>query len=91
MVNENIEQELFALRERVDVLEKFVRQHQGHQFGAQTPNMPHPQLSAISRGAYLVTSGVTDRAYDANTVVVAELADIVYTLITDLQTVQILG
>lgn len=91
MATENIEQELFALRERVAVLEKFIGQHQGHQFGAQTPNMPHPQLSAISRGSYVVTNGTTDRVYDADTVVVAELADIVYTLIVDLQTVQILG
>lgn len=91
MVNSNIEQELFELRERVSSLEKFIGQHKGYQFGAQTSNMPHPQLSAISRGKYTVTNGVADRTYDADTVVVAELADIVYTIITDLQTVQILG
>ena len=91
MVTESIDRELFELRDRVAALEKFVGQHRGHQFGAQTPNMPHPQLSAISRGAYVVTNGVTDRAYDANTVVVAELADVVYTLIADLQTIQVLG
>ena len=91
MVNENIDQELYRLRERIDALEKFIGQHQGHQFGAQTPNMPHPQLSAISRGAYTITNGTTDRVYNADTVAVAELADIVYTLIVDLQTIQILG
>jgi len=91
MVNDNPQQEIYDLRERITALEKFIGQHLGHQFGAQTPNMPHPQLSAISRGLYTVTNGTIDRAYDADTVVVAELADIVYTMINDLQTVQILG
>lgn len=94
MVNSNpdsIERELFDLRARVDALEKFIGQHRGHQFGALTPNMPHPQLSAISRGAYTVTNGTSDRTYNADTVAVAELADIVYTIIVDLQTVLILG
>ena len=91
MVTESIDRELFELRDRVAALEKFVGQHRGHQFGAQTPNMPHPQLSAISRGAYTVTNGTTDRVYDADTVLVAELADIVHTLIADLQSLLILG
>ena len=91
MVTDNIERELFELRARVDALEKFIGQHRGHQFGAQTPNMPHPQLSAVSRGAYTITNGTTDRVYNADTVAVAELADIVYTIITDLQTILILG
>lgn len=87
----SLNREVFELRERVAALEKFIGQHQGHQFGAQTPNIPHPQLSAISRGGYTITNGTTDRTYDADTVVVAELADIVYTMWTDLNAIGILG
>ena len=39
----------------------------------------------ISANAYTPTNVTTDRAYDADTVVVAELADVVGTLIADLQ------
>lgn len=38
-----------------------------------------------STAAYTPTNVTTDRAYDADTVVVAELADVVGTLIADLQ------
>ena len=91
MVNRDIDREIYDLKERVDALEKFVKQHIGYQQGAHSPNTPHPQLSAISRGAYTVTNGTADRTYDADTVVVAELADIVYTLIGDLQTIKVVG
>jgi hypothetical protein len=39
-----------------------------------------------STGAYTVTNLTTDRAYDADTVTVGELADVVGTLIADLNT-----
>lgn len=39
---------------------------------------------------YTVTNGTTDRSYDADTVVVAELADVVFTLIEDLKSFGIL-
>ena len=41
--------------------------------------------------AYTVTNDQTDRAYDADTVAVAELADVVGTIIADLQTLGLLG
>jgi len=34
---------------------------------------------------YTVSNGTTDRTYDADATTVAELADIVYTLLSDLQ------
>lgn len=91
MVNRDIEREIYDLKQRVESLEKLLGQHFGYQPGAHSPNTPHPQLSAISRGAYTVTNGTADRTYDADTVVVAELADVVYTILTDLQTIKILG
>ena len=39
-----------------------------------------------SSAAYAVTNGATDRAFDANAVTLHELADVVGTLIADLQT-----
>lgn len=42
-------------------------------------------------GTYLVTNVVTDRAYDANATTINELADVLGTLIADLQTRGILG
>ena len=79
------------LEEKVELLERQMKLHVGYQQGAATPNNPHPQYSAASRGAYTVTNGTTDRSYNADTVVVAELADVVYTLITDLQSTGQLG
>jgi len=38
-----------------------------------------------SNPAYTVTNGLTDRTYDANTVTIAELADVVGTIISDLK------
>jgi hypothetical protein len=49
-----------------------------------------PMLPA-SPSAYTVTNGTLDRTYDADTVAVAELADIVYSLITDLKAAKIVG
>jgi len=43
----------------------------------------------IQRSAYTVTNHVTDRAYDANSTTVAELADVLGTLITDLRSIGI--
>lgn len=86
-----LERKIRNLENQVEALLKLVHQHLGFQTGANNPNAPHAALSAVSRGAYTVTNGTTDRTYDADTVLVAELADIVYTLITDLQTIKILG
>jgi len=44
-----------------------------------------------SSPVYTPTNVVTDRSYDADTVLVAELADVVGTLIADLQTKNVLG
>jgi hypothetical protein len=39
----------------------------------------------VRTGAYTITNGATDRAYDANATSTAELADVLYTLISDLK------
>lgn len=49
------------------------------------------QLLPESPAAYTPTNVTTDRAFDADTVAVAELADIVGTLIADLQARGIIG
>ncbi len=49
------------------------------------------QPLAETSPAYTVTNGTTDRAYDADTVGIAELADIVATLIADLQGRKVIG
>ena len=36
-------------------------------------------------GTYTITNGTTDRTYDANATTVEELADVLYTLISDLK------
>lgn len=81
---------LLAIEQRIDDLDKRLKTHLGTQTGANTANMPHPTMSAFSRGKYTITNGTVDRTYNADTVLVAELADIVYTLISDLQAVRIL-
>ena len=45
----------------------------------------------VRPAAYTPTNVVADRSYDADTVVVAELADVVGTLIADLQSIGIIG
>jgi hypothetical protein len=48
-------------------------------------------INAVGQAqTYTVTNGSTDRAFDADTVVVAELADVVYTLLVDLASMGIL-
>jgi len=48
-------------------------------------------VSVAKSSAYTPTNVSTDRAFDADTVAIAELADVVGTLIADLQTANILG
>lgn len=47
-------------------------------------------IEALPAGTYTPTNVTADRAFDANAVVVAELADVVGTLIADLQAAGIL-
>lgn len=47
--------------------------------------------NALPAGTYTPTNVTTDRAFDADTVAVAELADVVGTLIADLQTAGVLA
>jgi hypothetical protein len=88
---EQLNQKFVSLEREIEILKRLLHNHLGHQQGAVTTNVPHPTMSAISRGSYVVTNDVVDRTYDADTVLVAELADIVATLISDLQEVKILG
>ena len=80
-----------SLEQRVTELERLMRQHLGVQQGSINANTPHPALSAASRGQYNVANAVPDRSFDADTAVVAELADVVATLISDLQSTRLLG
>jgi len=84
-----LERQFRDLRDRFNQLEKNFRQHIGTQTGASTVNSPHPNLHAAD-GEYTLTNVTTDRVFDADTVVVAELADIVGTIINDLIDVGIL-
>lgn len=48
-------------------------------------------LSPVGGATYTVTNGLTDRAYDANSTTVNELADVLATLINDLKTANIIS
>jgi hypothetical protein len=48
-------------------------------------------LSAVGGANYTVTNGAVDRAYDANATTLDEIADVLGTLISDLQTANIIG
>ncbi len=48
-------------------------------------------IMPFAPSAYTVTNDLTDRAYDANTVAIEELADVVGTIIADLQGLGLLG
>lgn len=55
-------------------------------FGSSTDKLGFFGATPVSRAsAYTPTNVTTDRAFDADTVAVAELADVVGTLIADLQ------
>jgi len=64
---------------------------QEHKFTA-TGLMGLYGVAAVARSAgWTITNDATDRAFDADTVAVAELADVVATLITDLAATGIIG
>ena len=77
-----------SVEERLRLLELLLHNHSGVQ-GVASNKLPHPNIHIST--PYTVTNGTADRTYDADTVVVAELADIVYTLIQDLKTLGILS
>lgn len=94
MVNQNdplLYQQIVSLQRQVDTLEKLVNIHMGIQQGAISTNLPHPALSAISRGGYTVTNPITLKVFDTQTVFTQNLAQVVGTIIADLQAVKILG
>ncbi len=70
-----------------------------HDVGAGTPvsNSASGGLAilnltgATTKGTYTTTNGTTDRSFDADTVAVTELADVVHTLIGDLRTLGIVS
>jgi hypothetical protein len=83
--------ELSQIAASLDVLSQAFRTHLGPQSGASSLNIPHPQLSAIRRGAYTVTNPVERRTFDPATVTLGQLAQVVGTIITDLQAIKVLG
>jgi hypothetical protein len=88
---EELNQRLVRIEQRLDTMHRLISNHLGHQMGAITPNVPHPQMSAISLGKYTFTNGTLDRTMDCNSTTDAELADLIYTLWYDLSSVKILG
>ncbi len=62
-------------------------------YAGEIPKDYMPQLleRPITPAAYTPTNVTTDRAFDADTVLVAELADVVGTLIADLQAAKVIG
>jgi len=60
-------------------------------FRCDQSNVNRDVTLPFAPSAYTVTNDLTDRAYDANTVAVAELADVVGTIIADLQGLGLLG
>lgn len=88
---EELNQRFIRMEQEIAVLKRLLNSHLGHQTGAITPNLPHPQMSAISLGKYTFTNGTLDRTMDCNSTTDAELADLIYTLWYDLSSVKILG
>ena len=80
-----------TVEERLSILEKQLIQHIGSQPGAAIAGTPHPDLSAASRGAYTLTKVTTDRALDADSTTLAEVADVLGTLLKDLQAIKVVG
>lgn len=87
MVNQVSPEELIrrvkSLENELDQIKRQLREHIGFQYGANTANVPHPQMVNLLN-EYTIDNLTNDRTYDANTVAVAELADIVGTLLLDL-------
>lgn len=72
------------------VLSSFGVYAQTNQDGVRAFTGAYTSPGEITGGAYTPTNVTPDRAFDADTVAVAELADVVGTLIADLQTLRIL-
>ena len=72
-------------------LQRAFNNHLGPQPGASSTSTPHPQLSAIRRGAYTVTNPVERRTFNTATVTTQQLAEVVGTIISDLQAIKVLG
>ena len=86
MVDENV---ITALTKRVEDLEKLVKSHLGSRVPVGS-GTPHPELSNAGK-VYTITNRTTDRTFDADSTSTAELADVLGTLILDLQEVKIIG
>lgn len=80
-----------AIESRLDRMESDVRRHTGASQKVTTSNYPHPNITAIRRGAYTIVNETNDRDYDADASSVAELADVLSQVIGDLQSLGILG
>ena len=76
---------------KLQLIEQRLNAHLGYNSSASQPGTPHPDLSAVSRGAYVITNGSADRAMDASTALVGEVANVLYTVISDLQVIKVLG
>lgn len=78
-----------SIENRLSRLEQQIANHLGQQQSIGTSTLPHGNMHAAV--TYLVTNGVINRTYDADTIVIADLADIVYSIITDLQLLGLVG
>lgn len=85
-------QMVYQLANRVKAVEDNFRLHIGNTgVGFNSPNLPHPNMSAIKQGTYTITNQANDRTYDANASSTDELADVLSQVIADLQRIGILG
>lgn len=79
------------LSNTLDDLTRLMSEHLGVKSGASTPTIPHTQLCAIGRGNYSLTNVADSRTLDTSSVSLFQLANILATVIADLQSVKILG
>jgi len=71
-----------SIEDRLALIEKQLHTHLGNRTGS-TSKLPHSNMHLTD--IYTPSNVTTDRTYDADTVLVAELADVVGTLIADLK------
>lgn len=79
------------LSNTLDELSKIMAEHLGVRSGVSTPLIPHTQLSAINRGAYVLTNVSDSRTLDPTATSLGQIANILASLISDLQSIKVLG
>lgn len=79
-----------ALSDRVIKLEDFIRRHIGVTYGSIDTHSPHPTMVALDK-EYTTSNVTSSRTLDATVATLAELRQVVGTLLEDLQLAGIIG